>query len=79
MPTIQVFDRNLRRMLNHDHTPAMSGLYLLKAGDTATGTIYFPITFTQGNAFINSINAGTIQINAARLQLWPRIFLTMGS
>lgn len=76
---IQVLDRNLRRMMNHDHSSQLNSLYLLKAGDTATGTIILPTTPAQGNALINSINAGTIQINAARLQLWPRIFLTMGA
>lgn len=73
-----VLDRLLNRRLDHDHTPTLSGLYLLKAGDTATGTINLPITASQGNALISSINAATIQINAQRVKMWPRLFLIMG-
>jgi hypothetical protein len=75
---ITVYDRLLRRQFSHDHTPQLNSLYLLKAGDTATGTINFPITPSQGNALIASINAGTTTINAQRVASWHRHFMVMG-
>jgi hypothetical protein len=48
----------------------LNGLYIKKAGDTATGTIIFPITPAQGCAFINSINAAvTCWIQAVRVSI----------
>lgn len=73
-----VLDHKLQRQLDHDHQAQFNNLYLLKAGDTATGTINFPITASQGNALIASINAGTSLIDAKRMVLWPRFFLCMG-
>jgi hypothetical protein len=73
-----VIDHYLRRQLSHDHQGQFNLLYLLKAGDTATGTIILPITAAQANALINSINAGTLTINAQRVQSWHRHFMTMG-
>ena len=73
-----VLDHYLHRQLNHDHAQQFNNLYILKVGDTATGTIVFPITVTQGNALINSINAGTSVINAQRIRLWPRFHMMFG-
>ena len=73
-----VIDHYLRRQLNHDHQKQFNDVYLLKAGDTATGTIILPVSVSQGNALINSINAGTNVINAQRVQSWHRHFMVMG-
>ena len=62
-----VTDYMLGRQLNHDHDVHTNLLYLKKAGDTATGVIFFPANDVQGNAFISSINAGTNQIDAIRI------------
>jgi hypothetical protein len=65
MPVVS--DYYLRRQLNHDHSGQFNNQYILKAGDTATGTINFPITNAQGCALIASINASTTcYINAVR-------------
>ena len=65
-----VIDHYLRRQLNHDHQAQFNNLYLLKAGDTATGTIVFPVTNSQGCALIASINASTTcYINATRVSI----------
>ena len=73
-----VIDHYLRRQLNHDHSMQFNSQYLLKAGDTATGTIILPVSVSQGNALINSINAGTILINAQHVRSWHRHFMVMG-
>ena len=65
----QILDHNLHRQLNHDHTAQNNTLYLLKAGDTATGTIVFPVTASQGNALVNSINVGTTLILASHVSI----------
>jgi hypothetical protein len=58
-----VTDYALGRQLNHSHDVQYYGVFLQKAGDTATGTINFPASQAQGNALITSINAGTILID----------------
>lgn len=73
-----VLDHNLARELNHSHFVENSDLFLLKAGDTATGTIVLPVTESQGNALIESINAGSIFIDPARIQLWRRFHMMLG-
>jgi hypothetical protein len=74
-----ITDYALGRQLNHSHDATNNALYILKAGDTATGTINFPITISQGNALIASINAGNTTINAQRVASWHRHFMVMGS
>jgi len=65
-----VLDTYLHRQLNHDHQAQFNNLYLLKAGDTATGTIVLPLTDSQGCALIASINASTTCfINATRVSI----------
>lgn len=71
----RVLDRLLNRHLDHSHSVQNNALYILKAGDTATGTIYFPLTNAQGCALVASINASTCQVQTS----WERHFLTMGS
>ena len=66
----RVLDRLLHRQLDHTHVAQTNLLYLLKAGDTATGTIVFPVTDPQGCALIASINASTTcQIQAVRVSI----------
>lgn len=54
-----VLDYVLQKRISHTHKVENNALYLLKAGDTATGTILFPLTDPQGCALIGSINAST--------------------
>jgi hypothetical protein len=51
--------------------PTTGGTLLTNAsgGNVYNGTQTFPTTQDQGNALINSINAGSLQINTARLNL----------
>jgi len=66
----RVIDYQLNRYVDHNHVTQFSLLYLLKAGDTATGTIFFPLTDSQGCALIASINASTTcQIQAVRVSI----------
>ena len=64
-----VQDYYLSRQLNHTHVGELNNLYIKKAGDTATGTIYFPVTNAQGCVFVASINASTCQIQAVRVSI----------
>ena len=73
-----VTDYRLGRQLDHDHTAQLNSIYLKKAGDTATGTIIFPLSVAQGNALVQSINSAVTQITAQHVQMWARLFLTMG-
>ena len=73
-----VTDYYLGRQINHDHTAQLNNLYLLKAGDTATGTINLPATASQGNNLVAAINTATNQITAQHIQLWARLYLVMG-
>ena len=74
----QVRDYKLGRLLDHSHQRQNNELYLLKAGDTATGTIYFPITTVQGNVFIDVVNAGDTFIDSERVLMWRRILMNFG-
>ena len=64
-----VTDYALGRQLNHSHDATNNALYILKAGDTATGTITFPVISAQGCVFVASINASTCQIQAVRVSI----------
>jgi len=75
----QVKDYKLGRLLDHNHRRQLDDIYLLKAGDTATGTINFPVTVEQGNVFINSINAGDTFIESQRVLMWRRILMNFGA
>lgn len=57
------YDDLLRRNISHTHTVEYGALYLKKAGDTATGTIVFPLTFAQAEVFIATINTGTTRFD----------------
>lgn len=64
-----VTDYALGRQLNHDHDIHTNSLYLLKAGDTATGNILLPATTIQGDNLIAAINVGSTQIQAVRVSI----------
>jgi phage portal protein BeeE len=64
-----VTDYNLGRQLNHSHDVQYNAIYLMKAGDTATGTINLPATNAQGCNLVAAINASTCQIQAVRISI----------
>ena len=65
----RVIDYQLNRYVDHNHDSQFNSLYLLKAGDTATGTIFLPATNTQGCNLVNAINASSCQITATHISI----------